>query len=182
MTFNTYEDLMAAVDKRRTDTLTLEVDLGGTFSQEYEDAKAELQKAEGMKLLMGGQGFLGDNIDELKARVEELRPEPNSVWVRFKRLSLGAWSALVKQAGLSIYDQYEKVLPDTFVGIWGADPQPDEAGDELEPLSTDAALLSSKSSTGILPGGAMHQVVQAFMAWQNSGGEVTIRPTRSGRV
>lgn len=63
--------------------------------------------------------------------------------------------------------------------------EPDDAAEDWvapEPLSTDARLLSSKGIDGILPGGALASVVQNFMAWQNSGGDVTIRPTKSGRV
>ena len=183
--FNSYEELQAAVAKRRQDTLTLEVDMGSEYSQEYEDAKKELQQAKAMKTVIGGQGFLGDNIEALEQRVAETKPESNSVWVRYSRLDLGEWALLVKQANLSPVEQYEKVLPQTFVGVWGQDPDPEEKPEGWEapvPLSEDAALLSSRGKQGILPGGALHQVVQAFMTWQNSGGEVTIRPTRSGRV
>ncbi|QFG04685.1 tail assembly chaperone [Microbacterium phage ChickenKing] len=178
MSFNSYEELMQAVEERRKDTLTLEVDMGATYSQEHEDAKRELAQAKGLKMLTGNQEFLADNLDALEARVAETKPEAKSVWVRFNRLSLGEWSALLKMAGIQPIDQYEKVLPKTFVGVYGQDP--DEEG--VEPLSTDPALLSSKGDKGILPGGMLHQVVQAFMAWQNSSGDVTIRPTKSGLV
>lgn len=179
--FNSYEELQAAVEKRRKDVLTLEIDLGSEYSPEHEAAKTELQQAKAMKTIMGGQAFLADNLADLEAAVEATKPEPNSVWVRFRRLDLGAWAQLVKQANLTPVDQYEKVLPDTFIGVWGQDP--DSATDvAIEPLSTDGALLSSKGNQGILPGGALHQVVQSFMAWQNSGGDVNIRPTKSGLV
>ena len=181
MAFNSYEELKAAVATRRADILTLEVDLGGAYSQEHEDAKTELQQAKAMKTMMGGQGFLGDNIEELEQRVAETRPEPNSVWVQYRRLELGDWAMLVKQANLTPIDQYEKVLPQTFVGVFGSDPTTHEEDEVIEPLSTNGALLSSKGVEGILPGGALHSVVQAFMSWQNSGGEVSIRPTKSGR-
>ena len=85
---------------------------------------------------------------------------------------------LVKQQGLTPIDQYEKVLPKTFVGVYGQDPEENE---NVVPLSSDPGLLSSKGGKGILPGGALHLVVQAFMSWQNSGGDVSIRPTKSGR-
>jgi len=179
MAFNSYEELKAAVEARRKSVLTLEVDLGGTYSQEHEDAKQELQTAKAMRTLAGGQGFLGDNIADLEQRVADTRPETNSVWVQYRQLDLNEWAALVKQQGLSPIEQYEKVLPKTFIGVYGQDPT--ESEDAIEPLSTDGALLSSKGNQGILPGGALHQVVQAFMSWQNSGGEVTIRPTKSGR-
>jgi hypothetical protein len=93
----------------------------------------------------------------------------------------------MKQGGLDAVDQYEKVLPKTFIGVFGSDPvRPDDLPVEAEweapkPLSTDGSLVSSKGVNGILPGGALHSVVQNFMAWQNSGGEVSIRPTKSGR-
>lgn len=175
--FNSYEELMQAVEERRSDTLTLDVDLGGQYSQEYEDAKTELQQAKAMRTITGGQGFLADNLAELEASVAALKPAPRSVWIRFSRLKLGEWAMLVKQANLTPIDQYEKVLAKTFVGVYGQDP---DSGD-VEPLSTDPSLLSSKGNNGILPGGALHQVVQAFMSWQNSGGEVSIRPTKSGQ-
>ena len=174
--FNSYEELMQAVEEHRKDTLTLEVDLGAGYSQEYEDAKRELQQAKTLKSLAGNQQFLADNEAELEKRVAELKPAGRPVWIRFERLSLAEWSVLVKQANLTPIEQYEKVLPKTFVGVWGQDP---DTG--AEPLSTDGALLSSKGDKGILTGGALHQVVQAFMAWQNSGGEVSIRPTKSGQ-
>lgn len=176
--FNSYEELMSAVEERRDDKLVLEIDLGGTFSQEHEDAKRELAQAQALKTVMAGQSFLGDNVEALKAKVEETKPESKSVWVVFKRLSLASWALLVKQANLTPIEQYEKVLPETFVGVYGADPS--DKANPAEPLSTNPELLSSKGNNGILPGGALHSVVQAFMAWQNSGGEVTIRPTKSG--
>uniref|UniRef100_A0AAU6R5A6 Tail assembly chaperone protein n=1 Tax=Micrococcus phage Olihed TaxID=3092209 RepID=A0AAU6R5A6_9CAUD len=178
MSFNSYEELMEAVEERRSDTLTLEVDLGGAYSQEHEDAKKEYQQAKALKALAGNQEFLADNLTALEARVAETKPESRSVWVRYSRLKLGEWAMLVKQANLTPVDQYEKVLPKTFVGVYGQDPSEVE---DLEPLSTDPALLSSKGDKGILPGGMLHQVVQAFMSWQNSGGDVAIRPTKSGR-
>ena len=183
--FNSLEELMAAVEDRRQAILTLEVDLGGEYSPEHEDAKKELQTAKGMKALAGGVNFLGgDNIAQLEQRVADTKPEPKSIWVQYKKLDLGEWRALTKLTGLDVYDQYEKVLPKTFVAVYGQDPDPDEQPEGWvapEPLSTDGALLSSKGNRGILPGGALHSVVQSFMAWQNSGGEVTIRPTKSGR-
>ena len=104
MAFSAYEELMAVVDERRKDTLTLEVDMDDTFSQAYEDAKEELQKAEAMEALMAAskQGaFMASNLDGLRAKVESLRPEPNLVWVRYESLSLSAWSALVKESQLT---------------------------------------------------------------------------------
>ena len=183
--FNSYEELMQAVEERRSDTLTLEIDLGARYSQEYEDAKMELKKANALKTLTGNQEFLSDNLEALELRVAETKPESRPVWVQYRRLDLGEWALLVKQANLSPIEQYEKVLAKTFVGVFGQDPvEPDDYPGEWEtpkPLSTDAALLSSRGNQGILPGGALHQVVQAFMSWQNSGGEVSIHPTRSGR-
>lgn len=190
MAFATYEELKAAVEKRRAEVLTLEVDLGTEYSPEYEAAKSELAQAKAMKMATGG-GFLGDNIAPLEARVAELRPEPNSVWVQYRKLDLGEWATLLKHAGGNPIDQYEKVLPKTFVAVYGQDPvqpddwddlHPNEAWVQPEPLSTDAGLLSSRGVSGILPGGALNSVIQNFMAWQNSGGDVTIRPTRSGHA
>lgn len=175
--FNTYDELMQAVEERRKDTLTLAIDLGGKYSQEYEDAKTELAQAKGMKLLTDGQGFMNDNVQALEARVASLKPESRSVWVRFERLSLAEWALLVKQQNLTPYDQYERVLPKTFVGVYGQDPE----GEGVEPLSTDAELLSTRSEKGILHGGQLTKVLQTFLAWQNSSGEIQIRPTKSGR-
>ena len=189
MVFATYEELKAAVAERRTELLTLEVDLGTSYSPEYEAAKTELAQAKAMKLATGG-GFLGDNIAPLEARVAELKPEPNSVFIQYRKLDLGEWASLLKQAGVNPVDQYEKVLPKTFVGVYGQDPvkpddwdatHPGEEWPQPTPLSTDAALVSSRGNEGILPGGALNAVIQNFMAWQNSGGDVTIRPTKSGQ-
>ena len=178
MSFSSYEELMEAVEERRQDTLTLEIDLGAKYSQEYEDAKNELKQARAMKMITGDQPFLSDNLAALEARVAETKPDGRPIWIRFRKLSLMEWAVLVKQQGLTPIDQYEKVLPKTFVGVYGQDPEEHE---NIAPLSADPSLLSSKSGKGILPGGALHQVVQAFMNWQNSGGEVSIRPTKSGR-
>lgn len=183
MAFNTLEELKAAVEERRGALLTLEVDLGTQYSVEYEAAKTELEQAKGMKMLTGG-AFLGDNIKELEDRVAALKPEPHSVWVQYKRLPLSEWALLMKQANLGPVEQYEKVLPKTFVALFGEDPDPEEKPEGWtppEPLSTEASLLSSRGDEGILPGGALNSVIQNFMAWQNSGGDVTIRPTKSGR-
>ena len=172
--FNSYEELMQAVEKRRKDELVLEVDLGSEFSQEYEDAKKDLAQSVALKKLAGEQQFLNDNMAALETRVAELKPESKPVWVKFKRLDLLEWASLVKTQGLTPIDQYEKVLNKTFIGVFGSE-------DAEEPLSDDPRLMSTKGDLGILPGGAMNSVVSAFMAWQNSGGEVTIRPTKSGQ-
>jgi len=187
MPFNSYEELKAAVEERRAGVLTLEIDLGGAYSQEHEDAKSELAQYKAMHTVMGGTGFLGDNLDELETKVAETRPESNSVWVQYRQLELDEWAALMKKTSLTAIEQYEQVLPKTFIAVYGQDPTAeDEQGNlinpDLKPLSEDGALLSSKGKQGILPGGLLHQVVQSFMAWQNSGGEVSIRPTKSGRV
>jgi hypothetical protein len=187
--FSSYEELKAAVEARRQEILTLEVDLGSPFSPEYEAAKTELQQAKAMKTIVGG-GFLGGDgtIEALEQKVLDLKPEPNSVWIQYRKLDLAEWAALMKKAGGQPLDQYESVLPKTFVAVYGQDPvQPDtldegQVWEAPEPLSTDASLVSSKGLNSILPGGALHQVVQNFMSWQNSGGDVTIRPTRSGLV
>lgn len=182
--FNSLEELKAAVEDRRQSILTLEVDLGGTFSQEYEDAKRDLAQAKAMKSVIGnGGGFLSDNLEELEQRVAETRPTPNSVWVQYRKISLDEWAQLTKQTNVGPVDQYEKVLPKVFVGVFGQDPLDEEGNrrEDVQPLSTDGALLSSRGPQGILPGGALTSVVSAFMAWQNSGGDVSIRPTKSGQ-
>lgn len=186
MTFNSYDELKAAVAKRRAEVLTLEVDLGSDYSPEYEQAKQELAQAKAMKQVVD-VGFLGgDPVAALEERVASLKPEAQLVWIQYRKLDLGEWAMLMKQAGGQAIDQYEKVLPKTFIAVYGQDPvKPDDAPEDWEapqPLSTDASLLSSKGINGILPGGALHSVVQSFMAWQNSGGDVNIRPTKSGLV
>lgn len=191
MAFNSYDELKAAVQKRRQELLTLEVDLGTGYSPEYEAAKAELAQAKAMKTVTGG-GFLGgDPIAALEQRVAELKPEPNSIWIQFSKLDLGEWAALMKQAGGQPIDQYEKVLPKTFVGLFGTDPVKPEDWDATHdeewikpaPLITEAISVSSRGGdSAVLPGGALHSVVQNFMAWQNSSGDVSIRPTKSGRA
>lgn len=172
--FSSYEELMQAVEDRRKDELVLEIDMGSEYSQEYEDAKKELAQSKAIKKLAGDQQFLNDNLTALENRVAELKPVAKPVWVKFGRLSLLEWAALVKAQGLTPIDQYEKALAKTFIGVFSSE-------DAAEPLTDDYRLLSTKGDMGILPGGAMNSVVQAFMSWQNSGGEVSIRPTKSGR-
>lgn len=186
--FNSYEELAAAVEERREAILTLEVPIRTPYSPEYEAAKQELQQAKAMKMVTGGGiDFLGngDNaIARLEERVASLQPQSDVVYIQYKRVPLAEWRALTKQAGLDAYDQYERVLPKTFLGVFGQDPAPDETPEGWvapEPLSTDGALVSSKGDKGILPGNSLLSVVQAFMNWQNAGGDVTIRPTKSGR-
>lgn len=185
MAFTNLEDLKAAVEDRRQSILTLEVDLGGSYSQEYEDAKADLAKAEAMKMMTGGVTFIGDNIEQLKQRVAETKPVTPAVWVQYKKLPLGEWRAITKQVNLDQFDQYERVLPQTFIGLYGEDPAPEEKPEDWvkpEPLTVDARSVSSRGGDDLLlPGGSLASVVQNFMVWQNSGGDVTIRPTKSGR-
>lgn len=187
MGFSSYEELKAAVAERRKALLTLEVDLGGRYSQEYEDAKKELKMAEGLQTLAkaGGGEFLSDNLEKLRARVEALKPESDLVWVQYRQIDLAQWALLIKTgANMTATEQYEKVLPSTFVGLFGEDPAPDEKPEgwvKPEPLTTDPSSVSSKGNNGILSGGSLQAVVQAFMSWQNSGGEVSIRPTKSGQ-
>lgn len=189
MAFSSYEELMEAVEERRQDVLTLEVDLGAKYSQEYEDAKQELQQAKAMKVVAGSE-FLNDNIKSLEDKVAALKPEPRSIWVQYRKLELAEWGMLMKQSNLTPLDQYEKVLPKVFIGVYGQDPvEPedwfethDEAWEQPKPLTTDGASVSSKGGPRAVIGGAqLHQVVQSFMSWQNSSGDVTIRPTKSGR-
>jgi hypothetical protein len=188
MVFSSYEELMAAVEERRKDILTLEVDLGSKFSPEHEQAKADLMQAKAMKTVIGG-GFLGDNIPQLEQRVADTRPESRSIWIQFEKLDLAEWSALVRKTGMTPMDQYESVLAKTFIGVFGEDPvRPDDLDEnevwtKPEPLTTDSLSVSSKGgSKAVLPGGGLHSVVQTFMTWQNSGGDVNIRPTKSGRA
>lgn len=184
MVFNTLEELKASVESRRASVLTIEIDMGAAYSPEHEDAKKKLALAEGMQALSGGQGFLADNLASLKQRVADTRPEHSSVWAQYRRIPLDEWALLIKTQGLTAEDQYERVLPKTFIAVYGQDPVDDDGNpvEGVEPLSTDASLMSSRSPNTILPGGGLSSVVTAFMAWQNSGGDVTIRPTRSGRV
>ena len=116
---NSYEELMAVVNDRQEERLILEVELGTKYSQEYEDAKRELQQAKSLKTVAGDQEFLSDNVNQLQAKVESLKPESKTVWLAFKRIDLKTWSLLVKKgANQSPLDQYERVLEDTFIGIF----------------------------------------------------------------
>lgn len=187
--FNSYEELKSQVATRRQSTLTLELDMGSEYSQEHEDAKKALAQAEGMQLITGGAGFLSNNLDELKQRVADTKPEAQSVYVQFKKLDLDEWKDLINSKGLDAFAQYEQVLPKTFMGLYGQDPvRPDDLPAEVvwekpEPLTTDYHSVSSEGGEErILSGGQLHAIVQNFMTWQNSGGEVTIRPTKSGRA
>ncbi|QZD98604.1 tail assembly chaperone [Microbacterium phage Jemerald] len=193
MVFNNLEELKAAVEDRRQAVLTLEIDLGGAYSEEHERAKADLAKAEGIALLLqqgGGGSFLnGDNtqLDKLRQRVAETKPETPSIWVQFKKLDLEEWRNITKRVSLDQIEQYEQVLGKTFIGLYGEDPAPaDEDKPEgwvkPEPLTTNPLSVSSRGGAeSLLPGGSLASVVQNFMVWQNSGGDVTIRPTKSGR-
>lgn len=173
--FNTYEELMATVEERRADTLTMEVDLGsGEYSPEYEEAKKSLASAEAMAKL--GEAFLGrsGDLDELRAKVDSLRPARQVVWLRYTRIPLKEWALLIKQKSLPVIEQYEKVLASTFVGIYGS-PDADT------PLTSDPVLVGT-SNKSILNGGTLLAVINTFMEWQNSGGSVTINPTKSASV
>lgn len=174
MAINSYEELMSLVESRRQDRLTLEIDMGTSYNVEHEKAKEELLQARAIRNLAGDQGFISDNFDELERRVEETRPPANSVWVVFSRLDLKTWSLLVKKINsMQPFDQYEKVLDKTFVGVFS---DPEATPDSL--ISDDYHLVSTQSDKCILSGGMMTEVVKTFMSWQNSGGEVTIRPTK----
>lgn len=171
---NSYEELMQVVSDRAQERLVLEVELGTVYSQEYEDAKEELKQAKALRTVTGEQQFLSDNVEELKKRVEELKPEAKSVWLAFKRIDLKTWSLLVKKgSNLNPVEQYERVLPDTFIGVFG-----DEDASEEHLLSDDYHLVSYNSDKCIMGGGVLQAVVQSFMSWQNTGGDVTIHPTK----
>lgn len=179
--FNTYEELMETVEERRQDTLTLEVELDVKFSAEHEAAKVELKEAKAMKMLTGGQEFLGDQLAALEQRVADTKPPSRSVFIRYKKISLKDWALLMKKQGVGPIEQYESVLQDVFVGLYGVDPDA-EGNEGVEPLTTDPRSVSSLNEKAVLSGGLLHSVVASFMAWQNSGGGVSIRPTRSGLV
>lgn len=172
--FNSYEELMETVNQRRDDVLSLEVDMNTTFSQEHEDAKSALQKAQALQTITGDQPFLSNNLERLEAEVERTRPPAKPIWIKYKRLPLLEWAALMKSQGMSAIDQYEKVLNKTFIGVFNTPDAP-------TPLSDDPRLLSSAGDLGILPGGTLHAVVQSFMSWQNAGGNISIHPTKSGQ-
>jgi len=184
MVFSSYEELMAVVEERRAATLTLEIDMGNVFSPEHEAAKAELAKAEAMETLTGG-AFLANNLDTLRARVADTRPPSQSIWAQFSKLDLDTWSDIMKKFAGNALDQYDQVLPKCFIGLFGEDPAPEEEPEgwvKPEPLTTNPLSVSPKGGAmTVLPGGSLNSVVQNFMAWQNSGGEVSIRPTKSGR-
>lgn len=177
MAINSYEELMQIVNARRDGQLCLEIDLGSEYSVEHEAAKAELQKAEVLKNLTGADTqFLSDNIDALREKVEATRPEPNVVFARFARIGDKELSILRKEGNRTPYQQYEFVLPKVFIGLFNG---PD---DDASLLGESPNLVSTEPNVGsVLQGPAVQNVVQAFMSWQNNGGEVSISPTKSGR-
>lgn len=190
MSINSYEELMQIVEERRKDVLTLEIDLGARYSPEHEKAKQELAQAKAMKTVVGG-GFLSDNTAELEQRVADTKPASQAIWIQYSKMDLNEWTALLKVVGGTAFDQYERVLKKTFLGVYGTDPvQPEDWNEEEqgpwakpEPLTIDPDSVSTKGGPlCILPGGSLHSVVQNFISWQNSGGDVNIRPTRSGLV
>ena len=96
------------------------------------------------------------------------------MWLAFKRIDLKTWSLLVKKgANQSPLDQYERVLEDTFIGIFRS---PEATPEDL--LSDDHELVSYNSPKCILSSGLLQNLVNSFMTWQNSGGNVTIHPTK----
>ena len=177
MAINSYEELMEIVNARRDGQLCLEIDLGSEYSVEHEDAKAELQKAEVLKNLTGSDTqFLSDNLETLRERVEATRPTPNVVYARFSRIGDKELSVLRKEGNRTPYQQYEFVLQKVFLGLFnGPDDDASLLGDNPNLVSTEPGMGS------VLQGSAVQNVVQAFMNWQNNGGEVNISPTKSGR-
>lgn len=173
---NSYEELLEVANKRREETLTIEVDMGAVYSPEHEAAKKELRESKALMKLAGENGFLSNDLDKLESRVAETKPTPNLIWVRYRRLDLATWSLLMKSKTKSTpFDQYEQVLPKVFEGIFN-DPESEE------PITSDHNLVSTVSAKSILSGGVLQSVIQAFMDWQNSGGEVSIHPMSSGHV
>ena len=165
--FTTFEELKKAAAERRQDTLTLELDMSGEYCQEYEDAKTDLQAS---KLLSAATGveFMGDTTPE---QIAGMRPNSQPVWLKFKRLPVAKWSLLVKSAQqMDALAQYENILPEIFLGIWG-DPDADQ------PLTTEPKHVGT-SKDSVLSGSQLVQVVQAVLKWQNSGGDVVVNPTR----
>lgn len=172
--FSSYEELMQAVEDRRQDTLSLEIDMGGAYSKEYEDAKKELAQAKAISTLAGQSEFLSDNVSHLEQKVASTKPQSRSIFIKFKRLPISEWASLMKQPTLTPLDQYERILPSTFIGVFGEDSA------SAEPLTTDYKVVSTTGDECILPGGALSQVIQEFMSWQGSGGDVVIHPMKSG--
>lgn len=176
MTINSYEELMDAVNTRRDEQLVLEVEIGARYSQAHQDAKKALQTAEAMQLLTGQeQQFMSSNLDKLRQAVLDTKPPSQVIFIRYKRVAMTQWALLMKKKDLTAYDQYEEVLPSTFVGVYSGPEETDKL------IADDFTLVSSKGDKSILPGGTLHSVVQNFINWQNSGGDVNIRPTQSGQ-
>lgn len=171
---NSYEELVQLAQERQKDRLVLEVDMGSTYSAEHEEAKKELQQAKAVNTLAGEQGFLSDNIERLQQRVRDTKPPATCVWLVYSRLGIKDWSLLVKQgSGLTPMQQYEKVLPQTFVGIFNSeDAQPEHL------LTDDPNTVSSESDNCLISGGVLNNVIRTFMQWQNAGGDVNIHPVK----
>jgi len=170
---STYEELRRIVEERRSDTLTLEVELGVDYTQEWVDAKQELEQARAMDLLKGAS-FLSSSVKALEEKVQALAPTVEVVWLRYGRVPLLLWASLAKEQGGKAIEQYERVLKDTFIGLYGD-------ADCTVLITDDYHVVSQDSPNCILMPGTLMSVIRTFMDWQNSGGRVSIRPTKSGQ-
>ena len=165
--FTSFDELKKAVEERRQDTLTLELDMSGEYCQAYEDAKSDLQTAKLLKAATGVE-FMGDTTPE---QIDGMRPNSQPVWLKFRRLPVAKWSLLVKSAQqMDALAQYESILPEIFLGVWG-DPDADQ------PLTTDPKHVGTGKDS-VLSGSQLVQVMQAVLKWQNSGGDVVVNPHR----
>ena len=159
-----YEQLKGIIEERRQDILVLEVDISGAYSPEYEKAKQEVQQAQVISSLVGG-----DFLAPPKSQLDSLKPVGDPIWLKFRRLPLQAWKSLTKRGNINALDQYESILPDTFIGLYG-----DPAG---EPLTTDYHHVGTGDES-LLTGSMLMQVMQAMLQWQNSGGEISVNPQK----
>lgn len=168
MSVNSYEELLALVEERRQDTLTIAVDMGGEYSSEHEEAKQALQASKALRTLTGEDQFLSTSgLDSLQRQVDETRPPSVQIYIRFKKIPLSMWTALMSKNQTNALQQFHEILPETFLGIWG-DP------DAENPLTSDWTSVDPMNDKCILPGGSIVQIIQTFMNWQNSGSDVTV--------
>lgn len=168
MAFTTFEELKQAAYERTQDVLTLELDMSGEYSHEYEEAKQDLETRKAIQSVMGTQ-FMSDIQTRDSETVEALRPRGEPIYLKFRRLSTKSWAKMMSASGanVDVMGQYHKMLPEIFIGIYG-DPHG-------EPLTTEWKYVSAGPDS-LLTGSMIAQVVSSVIRWQNSGGGVTVNP------
>lgn len=181
-TVNSLDELIALIDEQQAERLILELDIT-RYNAEYAKALKRLTEAEAMqgRQLALDNAFISsksEDIDYLRDQVEKLRPQSvKTVYVAFKRLSARERSALDKRINaqkLTALQQYEKALPNMFLGIYST-PEADD--DHL--ISADYKLISSTSDKTLLTGRYTSTVPTEVFQWQDGASGVRIPPEAS---